>query len=109
MNQRISELLGLINEEPEDPFLRYALALEYVKSGDLQNAGECFRFLLNNVPEYLPVYYHAAHFFWEKNDLEAARKAFEKGISIAKNNKDPKTLRELENAFNNFLNDMEDM
>lgn len=99
-SDRVKSLLNLLEIDPEDPFTKYALALEYLKE-DKNLAMEFFSKLLDQHPEYLPTYYQAAHVAIELEQYEVAREIFEKGISLAKD--EPKTQAELKNAFQNFL------
>ena len=98
---RIEQLKTFLEDNPQDPFLHYALALEY-KEDHPQRAAEIFRMLLSQHPGYLPAYYHAAHVFWAMEDLESARVAFENGIRLAGRENDKNTERELRNAYLNF-------
>lgn len=99
---RLQLLRDFIVEEPENPFNYYALALE-LRVKDSNEASKLFDFLLINHPDYLPVYFPAAHFFAELNQIQKAREIFEKGIVLADSKKDEKPLKELKNAFQNFL------
>ncbi|RIW15733.1 tetratricopeptide repeat protein [Algoriphagus lacus] len=99
---RLQLLRDFIKEEPENPFNYYALALE-LREKLPEEASELFEFLLKNHPEYLPVYFTAAHFFAESNEIQKAREIFEKGIQLADSQKEEKALKELKNAFQNFL------
>lgn len=106
--KRVGLLRGYILEEPENPFNRYALALE-IKELDPNEATELFNFLLDNHSSYLPVYFPSAHFFFELGQIDKAREIFEKGIVLARDQSDEKAFKELQNAYQNFLfeNDLE--
>lgn len=99
---RLQILREFIKEEPENPFNYYALALE-LREIDPKEALELFDFLLLNHPEYLPVYFPSAHFFVAQNEIAKAKAVFETGIRLAVNQKEEKALKELKNAFQNFL------
>ena len=99
---RIQQLLGFLEEEPDNPFNLYALALEY-QSHDPEKARPYFDRLLEDHKEYLPTYYQAAAFYAEEGDLDRARDIYERGIELAQKAKQPQTLKELENAYRNFL------
>ena len=103
---RIEQLKKYLEESPDDPFLYYALALEFMKETPERSA-EIFRKMLTDYPEYLPVYYHAANCFWELGSTDEARSAFETGIGLAEQQEDSNTLRELRNAYMNFQFDTE--
>ena len=99
---RIEQLKTFIKEEPNDPFNRYALAMEYFNS-DEQKAISLLKELLEKFPAYLPSYYKYAHLLWERQDLETAEKVFEAGIELAQDQQDLKALKELKSAFQNFI------
>jgi tetratricopeptide (TPR) repeat protein len=99
---RVRLLRKFIDLEQENPFNYYALALELRESDPLETV-ELFDFLLENHPGYLPVYFTAAHFFTEQNQLLKAKQLFEKGIELAQSQNEEKALKELKNAFQNFL------
>lgn len=99
---RLQILRDYILEEPENPFNYYALALE-LREKDAEEASELFDYLLSNHPEYLPVYFPAAHFFADQNDLQKAKGIFEKGILLSQSENEEKALKELTNAYQNFL------
>jgi len=104
MKNRIEQLKNFIEEEPGNPFLIYALALEHVKANPAQ-AKVSFDELLNNHPSYLPTYYHAAQFFLDIDQRSRAGQIYEDGIALALKTEDQQTLKELQNAYNNFLMD----
>lgn len=100
--ERLSLLREYCIDEPENPFNFYALALE-IRAFNPTEAEELFDLLLRLHPSYLPVYYPAAHFFFELDQLDKAKEIFQNGIALARIQKEEKTLRELQNAFQNFL------
>jgi tetratricopeptide (TPR) repeat protein len=99
---RIEQLIEFSKEEPDNPFNFYALALEYQNS-DAQKAAEYYDKLLKEFDNYIPTYYHAALFFADQNDISKSKRIYEKGISLAKAKNDAHALRELQNAYQNFL------
>ena len=101
MTNRLETLLQFYDEDPSDPFNVYAVALEYLKR-DPVKAGDFFNILLQQHPDYLPTYYHAAKLFADLNDRTKAIEVFEKGISLARTKNDNKAMRELQSAYNEF-------
>lgn len=99
---RLELLKQFINEEPENPFNWYALAMEYL-SIDSEKSEMLFDKLLKSFDAYLPTYYTAAMFYSERGDLEKAKETFERGITLAQKTKEQKALMELKNAYQNFL------
>jgi Tfp pilus assembly protein PilF len=103
MNSRILSLEEMLQESPEDAFVKYALALEYSKENNIEKAAHFFEWLLSENSDYLPTYYQAAYFFAMQQQDEKAEKIFQAGISLAKQKQDRHALAELQNAYQNFL------
>ncbi len=99
---RLQLLIQFTKEEPENPFNWYALALEYINSDPEETTG-IFDELLKSHPDYLPTYYTSAQFFAGQNQPEKAKQIFESGIDLAEKLKEIKALKELKNAFQNFI------
>lgn len=99
--ERLEQLKHFMKEEPEDEFLHYALALEYLKF-DFGKAKNEFENLLRKHPDYLPTYYPAAHLMIELGDENEAEKLFTKGMEIAKSQGDQKMLMELRAAHDGW-------
>lgn len=100
--KRMKLLQMQIEENPEDPFGYYALALEWKGRGGALQAATFFSTVLTRFPDYLPVYYQAADFFAESGEIEKAKELYEKGITLAEATGQAKTLHELKSAFQNF-------
>jgi predicted Zn-dependent protease len=101
-SQRIEQLKKMMMEEPHDPFYVYAFALEHL----LTNKPEARRLMLsvaNNHPNYLPVYYQLATLYLETDKVHDAEIILQKGIDLAKEQKDSKALHELQNLLNNLI------
>lgn len=99
---RIELLKGYCKVEPDNPFNYYALALEY-RASDKTASAHLFDFVVKDFPTYLPVYFPAAHFFFEEGDLKKAKELFEIGLALAHDLQDEKAKKELANAYQNFL------
>lgn len=99
---RIKILKEYADQEPENPFNWYALALEY-QNNDFENTSYYFHKLLKEHKGYLPTYYHAALFFSERNEIDFTKNIYETGIALAKDQNNEKALKELQNSFQNFV------
>jgi predicted Zn-dependent protease len=104
---RLQQLFSFLEEDPHDPFTLYAIALEYQKMQD-KKAGNYFEKLLNEHPEYVATYYHAARFYLDSGMKGKAAQTFQMGIERAKSQQNALALRELQNAYNQFLFEEED-
>ena len=99
---RVMQLLEFLREDPDNPFNVYALALEY-QSIDPEKASFYFEQLLNSHQDYLPTYSQAAMFFADQGNVEKAKEIYRVGIALARKDQNQHTLKELENAYQNFL------
>lgn len=108
MNEtRVRLLKEYIKEEPDNPFNKYALAMEYYNANPDESL-VLLRKLLSDHPTYLATYFKAAHLLWEAEVWDESDKVFQKGIALAKEQNDTKALLELESAYLNFEFDKED-
>lgn len=99
---RVAILQSFAEQEPENPFNWYALAMEYIASEPNKALTYLDKLLIEH-KSYLPTYYHAAALFAEFGQLEKAKTTYEEGIALAKNLSENNALRELQNAYQNFL------
>lgn len=107
MNQnRLEQLIKFHEEDPNDPFLLYGLALEYQKS-DVKKSEELFDTLLTGFPDYLPSYYHAAKLKAALGKGELALTIFKSGIALARKQNDMTTARELQSAYDELMFELE--
>jgi tetratricopeptide (TPR) repeat protein len=98
MTSRIEQLEQFAREDPNDPFNKYALALEYQKT-DTDRALKIFNQLLIDHRDYVPTYYHLAKLYQESGMNVEAIRVFELGISEAKKQNDTKAIQELRTAL----------
>ena len=99
---RLKKLLEFLEEAPNDPFTIYAVATEYRRS-DPKKTLHYFERLLQEHPNYVATYYHAAQLYLDIGKTDRAEEVFTKGIAIAREHNDALALRELQNAYNEFL------
>src|ERR1019366_5323966 len=57
---RIAALSEILTENPEDAFARYGLAMEYSKAGQIEQALQEYKTLIEKNPDYTPAYFMAA-------------------------------------------------
>ena len=104
--ERIARLEQFIKEDPADPFNYYALALEYLHIDKLK-AQAIFIEILATHKGYLPVYYQLGKLYEDLGDLDKAIESYRQGVTIALQQNDLKTLRELQAALQLLLDDQE--
>ncbi len=100
---RIERILEFLKVQPNDNFLRHALALEYLKINEDEKAKELFLAILNESPDYIGSYYHLAKLLEQKGDKEAAISWYEKGMAAAKEAKDQHSYNELQGAYEDLV------
>lgn len=83
MADRIEMIRRLLEKEPNDVFLSYSLAMEYVSAGQSQLALEQFERVLALDAEYLPAYAEAGKLLRALGQLDQARVMFQRGLDIA--------------------------
>ncbi|HRI78842.1 MAG TPA: tetratricopeptide repeat protein [Cyclobacteriaceae bacterium] len=103
---RLSQLKQFVAEDPDDPFNRYALALEFLKT-DRAIAIELFDQLIRSRPDYLPTYYPFAHLLIDQKENEKAEQIFLAGIEQSKRAEDSKAMKELKGAYQDWLYERE--
>lgn len=92
---RIDQLKIFLKDQPNDAFLKHALALEYVKISDDEAAQLLFEENKKEQPEYVATYYHLGQLLIRNNQTEAAIQVWEEGMKWAKHQKDDHSYREL--------------
>ena len=96
MNEiRLAQLKALLEVEPDDPFLVYGVAQEYVAAGDHAGAKPWFERLANEHPNYVPTYYHYGLSLYHLQEVEAAIEIWKKGVDVAQAAGDRKTVAEI--------------
>ncbi len=100
---RIEKIIEFLNQQPNDAFLRHALALEYLKIGEDIKARDLFLAILDQAPNYIGSYYHLAKCLEKLNDKAAAILWYEKGMAAAKLAKDNHAYNELQGAYEDLI------
>lgn len=98
MNRK-DQLLIWLEEKPEDAFLRFALALEWITEGNDENAEAIFAKLIEDESNYVATYYHYGALIERKGDEDGASKIYEKGMEICKQLKETHAFNELRSVW----------
>lgn len=96
---RLETLIQLIKSQPNDLFLNYAIAMEYMSISDYHSAITWLNKLKNIDQSYLPIYYQLAKCYEEIQDVNLAISTYEEGIELALFQKEMKTASELRSAL----------
>ncbi|MBL0144551.1 MAG: hypothetical protein IPP48_01020 [Chitinophagaceae bacterium] len=95
---RIEKLLQYLAENDKDSFLQHALALEYIKIGNDEDARKLFNEILLREPTYIGSYYHLGKLLERQQNIEKAIKVYERGMLEAKKAGDMHSYNELQGA-----------
>ena len=100
--ERVKKLEEFLSQDPNDPFVIYALATEWIND-DIQRSKQYFDQLISEHPDYIGTYYHAAQLYITLGQKDKAKQIFEKGIEVARKTGNHHALRELQNVYNELL------
>jgi tetratricopeptide (TPR) repeat protein len=99
MPTRLKQLEELLRSEPNDPFLRYGVAMEHKKAGRLDEALHWFARTLEADATYCYAWYQQGQVLAARGDLEAARDVYERGIAAARKCNDQHAAGEMQAAL----------
>jgi tetratricopeptide (TPR) repeat protein len=96
---RLSILKQMLEQDANNSFARYGLAMEYVRSGDFSRAVAEFQTLLEHDGNYAAAYFHGGQALEKLGRVEEARAMYEKGIDATTRTGDAHTRAEIEGAL----------
>ena len=99
MITRLEKLLEMERQKPDDAFIKFAVAQEYVGMDNDAGALKYFNVLLRDFAQYLPAYYQLGKLYERMNHLAVAANVYKNGIIVAKAVNDLKTAGELNEAL----------
>jgi tetratricopeptide (TPR) repeat protein len=91
--EQIKELLA---EDPNDPFLRYALAMEFVSEGAEEEALQCFQGIFRVAEDYVPAYQQAGQVLLRLGRPAEAAEVLRRGITAAARTGERHALEEMQ-------------
>ncbi len=100
---RIEKLKEFLKASPTDSFLQHALALEYIKMGNDEEARRLFEEILNREPGYVGSYYHLAKLLERMEQTDEAIAMYEKGMEESKKAGDNHAFGELRGAYEELI------
>ena len=103
MSERLQSLLELYKKDPNDPFIAYGIALEYISAMNYEEAEKILSEIITKDPDYVPAYMQLARVKENLYKIEEAKNTYKKGIEIAKKNNEMRTAGEMED----FLSELE--
>lgn len=97
---RLQKLLDFLENEPNDPFLKYALATEYLNSNEPDTALLYYEDLIRNHSDYVGTYYHLGKLYEALDRKNEAIVTYQNGMAIARKLNDMHAFSELQAVYN---------
>jgi tetratricopeptide (TPR) repeat protein len=92
---RMAQILAMLEDNPNDSFLRYALAMEHQSVGQDDQALAQLRELIQRDASYVPAYLQAGQILVRLGESEQACQILEAGIRIARQANDAHAAGEM--------------
>ena len=97
---RLQKLLDFFETEPNDPFLKYALATEYLNLNEIPKALAYYEDLIRNHADYIGTYYHLGKLYEALERKSDALNTYQLGMVVARKANDNHAFAELQAVFN---------
>ncbi|MEY2899407.1 MAG: hypothetical protein RL138_1460 [Bacteroidota bacterium] len=102
---RVEKLKLMLQDQPTDSFLLFALGLEMIKVGESKEAESLFRTIISNDPNYCGVYYHLGKLLEKDERIDEALLVYDQGLMICKKLNEQHNYNELKSAYENLSDD----
>jgi predicted Zn-dependent protease len=99
VSERLTQLETFVREKPDDPFPRYALALELKGLGRSDDALAQFAELVKRSPDYVPAYLMYGTYLTQLGKTAEAKAVLEKGVERARAKGNMHALGEIQDAL----------
>jgi tetratricopeptide (TPR) repeat protein len=96
---RLEILQTMVEQNPNDSFSRYGLAMEYANTGSLEKAAGEYEVLLSFNPDYAAAYYHGGQTLEKLGRLDDARGLYRRGLEATRRTGDAHTHSEIQAAL----------
>jgi len=102
---RLEKLLEFIKNEPGDPFLKYALATEYLRINQTDKALGYYEDLVTNHHDYVGTYYHLGKLYEALGRKQDAINTYETGMTVARDKHDNHAFSELKGVYDELVDE----
>lgn len=92
-------MLAFLDEDPNDSFSRYAVALEYMSRKEYSQAASYFVELRGRDPDYVATYYQLGQVYAMLEEWDKAEEAYTAGIAASRRAGDLHAVSELQQAL----------
>jgi predicted Zn-dependent protease len=93
---RRQQIEDMLRSEPDDPFLRYALAMEHASAGDHAQAITLLQALIADSPTYIAAYLQCGQLLAREQRVAEAQRVLRTGIVMAQKTGDGHAAGEME-------------
>ena len=93
---RLAQLQQMLIDEPFDPFLHYAVAMEHAKLGEADEALKRFTAMNADFPEHVAAWHQRGRLLAERGDTVAAAEILQQGIGVAQRTGDSHAAGEMQ-------------
>ncbi len=105
---RLDKLLEFFKSEPNDEFLKYSLATEYLRLNEVDKALFYYEELIANHPGYIGTYYHLGKLYEALGRKEDAINTYQAGMKVTKEKRDNHAFSELQAVYREAVGDDDD-
>jgi len=102
-NIRLQKLAEMLEKQPHDTFLLYAIGMEYLGMSDVNVAEKYFKQVLEVDSNHIATHYQLGILFTQQNRENEAQLVLEKGFELARQKGDLKTQNEFRSALDELL------
>lgn len=95
VSSRREKIVAMLQAEPQDIFLRYALAMEMEKAGEFSSALELHLQLTQGSSPHVASFFRSAQILADQGQYAAAREFLRDGIEAARNSGDLHSAAEM--------------
>ena len=99
MSNRLQQLEALLADDPENSFVKFAIAKEYEGLDMEEKALEKYEALKIDDPAYVGLYYHYAKLMEKQEEYDKAIALYKEGMNQAKEQGDKHAYGEMESAL----------
>src|SRR5215210_6874863 len=99
LSERMKSLEKMLQKEPDDLFLLYAIALEHKKAGAFADALKYLGEVLKRDALYCVAYQQAGQVHEQAGEMDKAKAAYRDGINAAARKGDQHAREEMESAL----------
>jgi predicted Zn-dependent protease len=99
---RLRQLEEFLAESPDDPELRYAMAMEHLSLGDDERAVQCLRDLTAACPKYVPAFQMLGQTLLRLGREDEATAALRQGMAAAQQTGNAHALSEIQGLLDSL-------